>query len=70
MARINNIDSQEFFGFEKGGQGLAGALVEAGRWLESDHPSVERVDQRRARVEYRADEETFYVVLPYKEGKP
>lgn len=66
MARIDDDDSMSFFGFESG-QSLAGALIEAGEFLRTNHPAIERIDQHAVRAEFRSDEKTYYVVLPYRE---
>jgi hypothetical protein len=66
MARNACADREEFFGFDHGlGQGLAGALMEAAQWLQSDHPNVPRIDLQAARIEYRHGD-TFFIVLPHK----
>ncbi len=65
MARIDHQDGVEFFGFDSG-QGLAGALVEAGEWLSSGHPTVAKIDLSAASI--RFEDFTHYVVLPLKKG--
>lgn len=64
MARINSLDSIEFFGFEEG-QSLPGAMAEAAAFLRSNHPDVPELDLSKARIDKRGD--TFYVVLPYRD---
>ncbi len=66
MARIDHQDRIEFFGFDSG-QSLAGALVEAGEWLSSSHPGVDKIDLTAASI--RFEDFTHYVVLPIKKGK-
>lgn len=43
MARINSLDSIEFFGFEEG-QSLPGAMAEAAAFLRSNHPDLPELD--------------------------